>query len=28
LYGRSFAYQVIQDSLDLYQKEYVNLINS
>jgi len=24
LFGRSYAYQVIQDSLDLYQKEFVN----
>ncbi|MGK6351048.1 inorganic diphosphatase [Parapedobacter sp. DT-150] len=25
LFGRSYAYQVIQDSLDLYQKEFANL---
>ena len=25
LFGRSYAYQVIQDSIELYQKEFVNL---
>jgi len=25
LFGRSYAYQVIQDSIDLYQKELANL---
>jgi inorganic pyrophosphatase len=27
LYGRSYAYQVIQDSIDLYQKEFAHLTN-
>src|SRR5690554_1830739 len=27
LYGRSFAYKVIEDAIDLYEREYANLID-